>query len=1088
MKFKSLLLLALAVGFYNSLEAETIATLQSPDGQNVVVVDRSESGVITYEMSRRGNILITKSSLGLVASNLDMTTGVSYKGQRTDIIDETYSLPTGKVKKYTNKCNQLTIDLEKDGMTFSIVFRSYNDGIAYRYQIYSNDSNDNMKIEYDNSQIIVPSVQKCWVQKYALDYSQPYPARSWAEIAALQDRKMCAPVLIKDEGGDDSWILITESENNSQFCTSALVSGTTEETGKFCFSLQDQPIVTLPFTSPWRTVYVGTLASMIESTLNENLNEPNKIGDTEWIHAGLSSWDWGGEDGTETFDFNVIKKYIDMAYNMNWPYFTLDAGWDTSTYRLKDVIDYATSKNVKVFIWSHQNRFNNDYEQIKSILSNWKQLGFAGIKVDFFENDSKNMMEKYEKILKVAADLKLMVNFHGCTKPSGLRRTYPNLITSEAVFGGEQYYFNHLATPANHNITLAMTRNVIGAMDYTPTEFARKDGVIRHTTTWSHQLALASIYESGIQTMSDSPDNIVYSICDPLLKVLPASWDEIKCLESIPDEYVTIVRRNGDDYYLSSISSDARILSVPLTFLQDGSYTAQIYKDGTCPSDIRYEEQTVDASTTLTIGIKSSGGVTVRLSKNPHHQPTYTVYESEDGTRSDGTTLETDNIGNCSGGKFIGFLGAGKTLSHNVRVENSGIYDMTMYYITQDTRKCYVQVNGGEKVYYTFSGNGFSWTSEGLAMKTIHIELQKGDNTITFGNDDGYCPNLDRITLSTSATGRDVHIGSITYADRSDYKSKETITASFTNNSITDISNLKVAYQLNENEKVTSFIPSIPAGNTVEYSFETMADLSEVRTNLLQIWVEADPENNIVGDMTSVSFCTLPPVTDKPVSLSSQGGTVHSFSSQVNDSESASKLIDGNDDTKWCDNQYANPWVILQLPQNYDLTRFVLRDCKTREKDKNLDAYALYVTNYDPSENKWTCVIDTKNRKTENIKIDNISPVSAKYVKLVTYRPDGDNAVRIYSFDVYGTLSTDISNHNEASRQFIIPSVLIRGEQLVINNCVPCCIKIYNTEGKLLRSLDIKGDTSVDLGLKRGLYVARVVYADMSCCSKFIIK
>lgn len=1007
-KFKFKTLLAGLFLTATAALADNVATVMSPDGKNALIVETNPVGTLSYSLTRNGQQLIAPSALGITTANVDLSEGLTLSGTTTKYIDESYSLPTGKSHEYVNRCNQLTVSCTKDDINLDIIFRVYDDGAAFRYNIKGEGT---LTVTSDLSTIAIPSLTTTWAQKYSADYSMPYPARSWDELAALEGGRMCAPVLVKTTGGDD-WCLITESGNDASFCASTIVARDTDSHGCFRFAIKGEPEVGLPWLSPWRTIYTGSITNIVESSLNENLNPASVIDDTSWIHAGLSSWDWGGLDGSQTGDINVIKGFIDMAHVMGWPYYTLDDGWATATYQLADVTRYAASKGVEVFIWSHQNRFRNDYNQIHDILSHWRDLGFVGIKVDFFEDDSHDMMQKYDKILRAAADLKMMVNFHGCTKPSGSRRTYPNLITSEAVFGGEHYYFDHLSTPAYHNVTLALTRNVIGPMDYTPTEFARRDGVIRHTTTWSHQLALATLYESGIQTMSDSPDNVVYGVAAPLLKVLPAAWDESRCIEAVPDEYVTLARRSADDWYVASISNSARTVQLPLTFLGEGEYTAQIYADGSCPSDISYTSQTVTAGSTLSLPVKAAGGVSVRISKTPHHHPEFTVIEAENGSRSNGTTLENDNDGNCSGGRFVGFLGYGRTLTVNCQAPADGIYGITVYYITRDTRRAYFRVNGGNKDYTSFTGNSFSWNSDGLAFKTLFVKMTAGDNTIEIGNDDGDCPNIDRLTIFPAENYmNNVSVTSVNgFSDRTGYTSDEHIEATITNRGINDIEGAKIVYTVNEGEEVVETLPAIAAGATVRYTFAAGADLSVPGNYIVRVYTLDDAGKHILGDMTSASFTHLPSeAAEDAVSTAANGGRIHSFSAQVNDSESAERLLDTDDDTKWCDNSSDKPWVIIELPAVYDINRFVMRDCKTREKDKNIDRYTISVSTENPEADAWTDVVDTYARRCDNIKVDNITPVAAKYIRLTLHRPDGDNAVRIYSFDIYGSVTNGIN-------------------------------------------------------------------------------
>lgn len=976
------------------LHADEVAKVSSPDAKNTITVNRDDSGILSYQLSRNGQTLIANSMLGLRSTDHNFSQGLKVASTAIRTVNETYTLPSGKTSTYTDHCNQLTVKCTKDNYTFSIIFRAYNDGIAFRYAI---DGKGDMTIKADSSEVTIPSLATCWAQQYASSYEQKYVKRTWAETAALDNHKMGAPVLVKSSLGNDAWCLITESANTGNFCTSAILSGEKSEVGNFNYGMDSDASITLPFSSPWRTVYIGTLETIVESTLNENLCPKSTIEDTGWIHPGLSSWDWGSQDGSQVHDLSLIKTVIDEAYVMGWPYMTLDDGWASSSYRLRDVIDYAAAKGVKVIIWTNQNRFENNEENIRSILHNWKQLGFAGTKIDFFEGDSQDMMKKYERILKAAADEQMIVTFHGSTKPSGLRRTYPNMLSSEAVYGNEMYFYIHEATPAEHNIMLTLTRNVIGAMEYTPGEFATKTGWIRSNTTWSHQAALITLFESAIQTIADSYDNIVYNVEAPLWKVLPASWDETRCIEADPEEYVTLRRRSGDDWYIASISRQARKVVVPLSFLGDGEYTAQIYKDGTCSSDIAYEETRVTASSTLSVDVKATGGFTVRISKNPIEQPKFTVVECEDAKRTGGITETSDSKGIISGGKYIGFVGNGNAITNTITVDEAGPYDLTIFYISGESRDAYVQVNGSDKNYYTF--NGTTWGVDGLAFKTVQVELAAGDNTVTIGNDKGWGPDFDRLVFSPARDYRKVEVTAIgDFSDKSGYGSQEPVTITVKNTSNENLTDVPVSYTVNGKTPVTETISSLEAGETKSYTFSQTADLKEINTYVIEASVNNDLGQRLVGDMLSTTFTCLP--AEDAISWASKGGSVNSYSAQINSNEAATMLIDDNDDTKWCEVSNSEPWVVIQLPDLYDISYFLMRDCKTKESYGNIDWYEIYLSTDNVN---WTKVVTTCDRKTENIKIDRITPTTAKYVKLVLHRPENDSAIRVYAFDVYGT-------------------------------------------------------------------------------------
>lgn len=1064
-----------------------IITATSPNGKiSVNLMLKENDGTLSYTVKNNTAEVISDSRLGIITSVSDFTSRLSYVSDNTIAIHETYQLPTGKIKNYTNNCNELSLQLSKNSKELYVIFRVFDDGVAYRYYI---PGTGDMIVTQELSEVNIPSYQTSWGQKYSHDYSTSYPPRTWSEASSIANNKMSVPVLVKSTTGDENWCLITESANYGTYCGSDLMTGTEIQTGHFYFKLYESVNVKLPLETSWKTIIIGNLPTIVASVITENLNPATEITDVSWIKSGLSSWDWGGQDGGVTKDINIIKGYIDLAYKMKWPYYTLDDGWDDAPYRLKEVIDYADSKGVKLFIWSHQNRFLNDEDDIRRIMQIWKDLGFVGTKIDFFDNDSKDMMSKYDKLAKISGEIGLMLNFHGCTKPSGTRRHWPHIITSEAVFGGEQYFFNHLATPAYHNVTMALTRNVIGPMDYTPTEFCRLDGIIRHLTTWSHQVALAVLYESGIQTMSDSHDNYIYNISRKLLSQLPASWDEILCLEAKPDDYITLVRRKGKDWYIASISQNAKTLNVPLSFLDAGNYTAQIYKDGTCPSDIAYEEQTVSNASTLSVNIKATGGTTIRISKTPIEQPIHRVYEIEDGVLSDGTTIEIDGQGNCSGGKHVGFIGYGRTAKiNNVAADEAGKYNLTLYYISRDSRNTYIRVNNGIKKIYNFNGNGYSWNSDGLATQTVQIELQAGNNSIELGNDNGNAVNLDRIEISKSDNYKDVKVSISTMPNGENYTNNEPIKAVLINQSEELLSNVSISYKINQNEDVTEIVPMLNAGATLEYTFAQRADLSEKSVYNLEIKVNTDLENNIVGNMVSTTFVHYPSSSEIPLNRKSNGGSIHSYSYQTNNNESADNLISGDNKKKWCDNQTRSPWVIMKLSETAMVNRFVFRDCKTQEPQfKNVDRYIISVSTKEPEVNEWTEVINTFDHKIEDIKINNITPTEALYVKFETKIPDGDHAVRIYGFDIFGTRQSGTDN-TTLSKWAIYPSILSRNQMLNIENPDVGRIAVYSTTGILVYTQSITPNAKIWLDIPVGLYCVRVHSQNNESLYKIIIK
>lgn len=722
----------------------SLFTVASPDGQTTVSVILNNQQ-ISYSVVKNGIQQISPSPTGINTSAGDFTTGVSLISYGTQAIHETYQLPSGKTSTYTNHCNELTVRVYKGQKEMQLVMRAYNDGIAYRYVIPGSGS---INVTNENSHFMVTGFDSCWAMKYTNDYSAEYPARSWA--ATVTDALYCAPVLAKSTSG--KWTLITEAANYGNYSVSKIKAGVS--TGQFLLEQTGSITTSLPLATPWRAAILGNLTGIVESVMIENLNPPTALSDVSWIKPGRASWDWGGEDGSPTASLALTKKYIDLVADMNWEYCLIDDGWENAGYAITDAVAYANTKGIGIHLWSNQNKFQNDENQIRTLLQQWKGWGIKGIKVDFWEGDNQPIIQKYDKLLKVAAELQLMVNLHGNTKPSGIRRQWPHLLTSEAVFGGEMYLFNSTIPKATHDITLAVTRNVIGPMDYTPLDFARRSQVLQQNKTWAYQLALGVVYESGIQHMNDAPQNYQYHIAKRLLRQLPAAWDEIRCLQAYPDQYVTIARRKGKDWYLGSLTSQARTVNINLSFLEAGkNYYAVIYKDGVCDSEIEVIQQTVTQGSTLTIPLRAKGGVTIYLSLQPVTIPVITKYEAEAPVNTFvNVSNETDSDGKCSGNRFIGFIGNSNYLVfNNVNVAVTGTYILTVYYMTAETRNGYIKVNNLTPATYSFASGG-SFIGKGLAMRSFEISLNAGSNTIEFGNTTGWSVNIDRITIQSPET------------------------------------------------------------------------------------------------------------------------------------------------------------------------------------------------------------------------------------------------------------------------------------------------------------------------------------------------
>ena len=754
-------------------------TVSSPDG-NIKATVHLTDGKLSYTVEKDGSTIVNESPLGLTSVLADMTQELTFVSSATEETDTTYWLPVGKRSQYRDHCNTLSVLTEKGTWRLGVEFRLYDDGFAFRYVIPKTTAHSLTSLTGEASRIRMNKFKNCLACKFRgniQDPNYPYEGKyalynTWSTLTAAGDARFNSPTLAYD---GTNYMLISEANNNGDFCLS--LTKAEADTGEFSYSWtgstkdyaveKDHKIVCkLPFSSPWRMVVTGDLATVFDTTMPENLCPPNAIGDLDWIKPGVASWYWGGSDGNKSEIRNSYGglengEYEHMAFaaEMGWKYTLIDAGWN-SDWVQKHVKD-SEEKGVDCLLWanaslSSSTEFSN--ANMENTLKKWKSWGIKGIKIDFWEDDSKETMARMEKLLKLAAKYQMLVNLHGCTRPSGLRRTYPHLMTQEGIYGGENNFWVAKNLNAAHHINLALTRNVVGAADYTPGDFATWRGSIITLRSMAHHMALLTLFESGIVHIAECPENLRYFYGKDIMKRLPTAWDETHMLEGQPNKYITVARRNGDDWWVSGITVSMRTSKVNFDFLEDGkTYYAYIYKDATCRSDMVFQKTEVTKGSTLSVKEISEGGFLMQVSPDgnldcPVERDSYEA-ENAKNTLSSGVTRTSYTSLYASGGSYVTNLGIGRTLRfNNVKAEKDGNYLLTLYYITQDTRRAKLLVNDeqvGDTI--TFNGNGDitnTYTPEGMSWKMIPIQLKAGDNTITIQSySDLWAPNFDRLTI-----------------------------------------------------------------------------------------------------------------------------------------------------------------------------------------------------------------------------------------------------------------------------------------------------------------------------------------------------
>ena len=542
--------------------------LSSPN-QRLALRIELEKGALSYSVVKDQVVVIEPSPIGAVLDGADLTSGLTLVSEKRGAIDGEYQLPAFKKSTCRDQCNTLSIALKKDGYPFALEARAYDDGAALRLVFEKEDTLRRELFGFG----VPASAHSVYGMKFRFTYEDEFYR---IPLEDLHQNLWIFPMLV--ESGKGVWGLITE----------AAVYG--EYGGRIVSSEKGAPRMLLvteapdefeelktPVSTPWRVILAGSLNDIVNSNTIENLNLPCEVDDTSWIHGGMAGWACM-TDSVGTYERQ--KEFIDFCAEMGWPFYTVDGGWDVRGWDMPALVEYARQRGVEIWMWAHR-RPLTDPVVAEEKFKLWSSWGIVGLKIDFFESDSRERTRLYDRLSKLGAKYHLMINFHGASKNTGELRRWPHILSREGVMGGEN--FQHYATEyfvqttARHNVMLVFTRNVVGPMDYTPTTYE----TYRTGTTDCHQTALPVVFTSYVTHIMENPENIKPHPASEFLRGLPVTWDESILLEGQPDVYATMARRKGGDWWVAGINARvSRFATVDLSFLDEGEYKATLYQDG----------------------------------------------------------------------------------------------------------------------------------------------------------------------------------------------------------------------------------------------------------------------------------------------------------------------------------------------------------------------------------------------------------------------------------------------------------------------------------------------------------------------------
>lgn len=633
-----LVFLATSCGYQNQSEF----TLQSPNRKISVeiAVNNSTDGDsilngFEYSILYENQMVSPSNTIGLEFKDMPgLNSGLRVVRSEKVSNYQEWERVWGRSKKVINNYRQLILTMEESREPFRkiyIFFRAFDDGIAFRYEIPEQENIEEINITSENTTFNFQENHIIWAADYGGFASHQESEFQEIRLSEVKNRVKGLPLVARIS--DTLWISITEA-NLTDWAGMYLTNHPEKDYSLLTrlSPLPDDPGIVVKrkgsAKSPWRVMMISrSPGRFLETNIIQNLNDPCEIEDPSWIKPGKSAWDWWWSNYYAPFaDFELgsntetMKYFIDFASEMGWEYQLVDWHWygkpfvddengewvptpdaDITTMNpdidIPELVEYANLQNVRLLLWLEWEHADRQMDEAFPLYEKW---GIAGVKVDFMARDDQEMVNFYHRLVTKAAEHHLLVDFHGAYKPTGYSRTYPNLITREGVMGNEYTKWSNRITP-EHTVTLALTRNILGEMDFTPGAFVNvtKEDFKLETEapspmvmgTRCNQLAMFVVYESALQVICDSPDNYRNSPAGlDFLKIVPTTWDETKVINAQMGDLITVARRSGDTWYVGSMTDwDGRTIEIPLDFLKEGSYLATIWKDSENSSKIRAE-------------------------------------------------------------------------------------------------------------------------------------------------------------------------------------------------------------------------------------------------------------------------------------------------------------------------------------------------------------------------------------------------------------------------------------------------------------------------------------------------------------------
>lgn len=661
-KTNIVVILFLLSGIWTVIKAQKNIEVLSPNG--MLQIDIKVGKQITYSLKLKNDTILYPSDISMQLIDMKCF-GVDSKLNKVlrNKVSQKIASPFYKRSEIVDNYNEVTLIFKEN---FNLIFRAYNDGMAYRFVSTGNNDfivrNEEASFELGkDSKAYIPYVRSN-LEKNEDQFSNSFenvyayqPVSQWVKgsIAFL-------PLVVERAGVKK--ICITEADLEN-YPGMYLYNPTHSTCLKSCFATYPKTIkqggykdfqllVTERETYiakckaktnfPWRVVIVSSEdKELAGSDMVYKLASPSRIKDISWIKPGQSAWEWWNDWNLFNVDFKAgintqtYKHYIDFASKYKMKYILMDEGWSVKgqfdllkvvlEINLKELVDYATKKNVGIILWAGYYPFDKDME---NTCKHYSQMGIKGFKVDFINRDDQPAVNFHYRCAETAAKYNLLIDFHGTYKPTGLNRTYPNVINFEGVYGLEQLKFSSRSNDqVTYEVTIPFIRQVAGPMDYT-------QGAMRNATkenfrtiysepmsqgTRCRQIAEYIVFDSPLAMLCDNPSCYEKDIdCTRFITSIPTVWERTIPLTGKIGEYIAIARKSGSDWYIGCMTNwNERTLELDLSFLGEGNFKAEIFKDGINAykkaSDYKKEIIQIGVDKKLKIDMASGGGFAMRI-------------------------------------------------------------------------------------------------------------------------------------------------------------------------------------------------------------------------------------------------------------------------------------------------------------------------------------------------------------------------------------------------------------------------------------------------------------------------------------------